>query len=100
MSSHGISSEDMKILKNILDSYNCVYVFGSRVKGSYKKFSDLDICLKKNISDYEYELLAEKFENSDLPFTVDVVEYCKVSDSFKKVIDKEAISFDAFTKLS
>ena len=64
-----------------------------RATGEAKKFSDLDLGLKEPISDYEYELLKEKFENSDLPFTVDIVEYDKVDDSFKKIIDKEAVPF-------
>jgi uncharacterized protein len=86
-----LSDNEFKIVKSILKDYKHSYVFGSRVTGKCKKFSDLDICLKDKISDYEYVLLQEKFEESDLPFTVDLVEYDKVSDSFKKIIDQESI---------
>ena len=90
----------MEILKTILASYPDVYVFGSRVKGTFKKFSDLDLCLKHKISDYDYELLAEKFEESDLPFTVDLVEYHRIDDAFKKVIDQEAVPLAEFLRWS
>ncbi len=86
-----LSQEELSIIKVILKNYKNVYVFGSRVTGKHKKFSDLDICLKDDISDYEYEILKEKFEKSDLLFKVDLVEYSKVKDSFKKVIDKGCV---------
>jgi len=86
-----VSEKELSIIKYILKDYSNVYVFGSRIKGTSKKLSDLDICLKDDISDYEYELLKEKFENSDLPFNVDIVEYNKISNSFKKVIDKDCV---------
>lgn len=88
-----VTKEELVIIKDILKNIPNTYLFGSRTTGKNKKFSDLDICLKKNISDYDYEILKEKFEKSDLPFSVDIVEYNKVSDAFKKVIDKECIKF-------
>ncbi|HBR70220.1 TPA: nucleotidyltransferase domain-containing protein [Candidatus Dependentiae bacterium] len=96
MKKHGISSEDIDILRTILKDYDQVYVFGSRAKGTQRPFSDLDICLKSDISDYEYELLKEKFEESDLPFTVDIIQYNKIDNSFKKRIDQELIPLAAF----
>ena len=91
---HGICKEDLQIIRDILIDYKNVCIFGSRAKGTYEKFSDLDICFKQDISDYEYEILKEKFENSDLPITVDIIQYNKVSDSFKKIIDKECVPLD------
>ncbi len=88
-----LSKEEFYIIKDILKDLSGIYLFGSRITGTSKKFSDLDVCLKTNISDYDYEILKEKFENSDLPFKVDLVEYNKVNDSFKKIIDKECIEF-------
>ena len=96
MKKHGISSEDIDILRTILKDYDQVYVFGSRAKGTQRPFSDLDICLKSDISDYEYELLKQKFEESDLPFTVDIIQYNKIDNSFKKRIDQELIPLAAF----
>jgi len=62
-------------VKSILKNYSKMVVFGSRIKGTSKRLSDLDVCLKDKILDSDYELLKEKFEKSDLPFKVDLVEY-------------------------
>jgi len=92
-----LTDKELSIIKKILEKYPNAIVFGSRIKETSKRFSDLDICIKDPISDYEYELLKEKFENSDLPFKVDIVEYKRVDDSFKKIIDEEGIGFSKFT---
>ncbi|MBU1007846.1 nucleotidyltransferase domain-containing protein [Candidatus Dependentiae bacterium] len=90
------SKQEAVILKEIFKNISNVYIFGSRVQGSHGKFSDLDICLKDTISASEYVLLEEKLENSDLPFSVDIIEYDKINDSFKKIIDQEGIPLDQF----
>lgn len=90
----GLNKQEKEIVKKILEKYKNTVIFGSRVKGTHLKFSDLDICLKEKTSDYEYELLKEKFEKSDLPFHVDIVEYDKTSDAFKKIIDQDGILID------
>ncbi len=87
-----LSQEELKIVREILKDRKDACIFGSRAKGTHKKLSDLDICLKNPISAYEYEILQEKLEESDLPFKVDIVEFDKISDSFKKIIDKKCIS--------
>ena len=91
-----LTEKEFLIIKNILKNYPDTIIFGSRIKGSSKKFSDLDICIKNKIKDYEHELLNEMFENSDLPFKVDVVLYNEVSDSFKKIINEEGIKLSDF----
>ncbi len=92
MIDHGLSPQELTIIHDILDSYKKVYIFGSRVKGTYKSFSDLDVCIKQPLLDYEVELLAEKFTESDLPFKVDLILYDEVDDNFKKRIDQEAVT--------
>lgn len=94
MINHGIAPEDLKIIHDILRSHEHVYVFGSRVKGTYQKFSDIDICIKDPISDYEASMLEDAFTESDLPFKVDVVLYHQVTPEFQKRIDQEAITLD------
>ena len=91
-----LTNKELSIVKEILEKYPNTIVFGSRIKGVSKRFSDLDVCIKDPISDYEYELLKEEFENSDLPFKVDIVEYKRVDNSFKKIIDEEGIEFSKF----
>ena len=96
MSIHGLKKEHLKSIKKILSDTKDVYIYGSRAKETYRKSSDLDICIKNNISGYQYELLKEKFEKSDLPFFVDIIEYNKVDNAFKNILDKEMVSFEDF----
>lgn len=87
-----LTVQEKKIIYDILKKYPKMQLFGSRIKGSSKQFSDLDVCIKDNLQDYEIQLLREAFENSRLPFKVDLVDYRRVDETFKKIIDDQAIS--------
>ena len=86
-----ISPHDLSIVKIILAKYRSAQLFGSRVKGTHGPFSDLDISLAEPLSLAERERLDEQFEQSDLPFKVDVVMYNKTDQSFQETIKKHAI---------
>lgn len=88
-----VTEKEFSIIKKILESYPDALIFGSRVKGTSKQFSDLDVCIKRAIKDYEHELLKEAFEKSDLPFKVDIILYHQVADSFKEIIDRDGVKF-------
>ena len=80
----------MKIIKNYTE--NCeVLVFGSRLKGTNKPFSDLDLAFicKEKLDLKKLSMLKLKFEESNLPYRVDIVDYNKTSKEFKKIIDAE-----------
>lgn len=64
-------------------------VFGSRVSGTAKASSDLDLAVVcEGRLDFDtLRLLREAFEESDLPFRVDVLDWHAVSDSFRRVIE-------------
>lgn len=81
-------SAELALVKDIMKQYPNTVVFGSRVKGTQKKYSDLDLAIKDPITGYNYVLLQEAFEESDLPFTVDLVEYDRCDDYFKQIIDQ------------
>jgi type I restriction enzyme S subunit len=86
-----LSSLELNIIQNILANIKNVIIFGSRIKGTSFPFSDLDICIKDKLSAVDFELLKEKFENSDLPFMVDLVEYDRADKTFQKIIDTQGI---------
>ena len=91
-----ITPDDYKILANLFQTLSCeVLVFGSRTKGTQQTFSDLDLCLKaKNpIELIDIAALKEALSDSDLQFTVDVIDYKSLSESFKKIIDNEGVGF-------
>lgn len=91
-----LSTEDYKIISEIFkDQPFEVLVFGSRAKGNHQKFSDLDLCLKANtpIDLSEMNRFRVSLSESNLPFTVDLVDYSDINNSLKNTIDKEAIDF-------
>lgn len=49
-----LEQKDFLLLKSILKKYPYTFqAYGSRVKGSHRKFSDLDLCVMELISDEE-----------------------------------------------
>jgi len=69
-----MSNQDKKILTQILSKYPYhFYAYGSRVKGTNRKFSDLDVCYQEEIPSYKLVEIEEELENSDLPFIVELV---------------------------
>ncbi|CAG8721015.1 6626_t:CDS:2 [Gigaspora margarita] len=49
------------------------YAYGSRVKGEARRLSDLDICYYDNIPLSTISEIKEEFEESNLPFEVELV---------------------------
>lgn len=91
-----VSKKQFKIIREILVGDYEVYFFGSRVKGTQHKFSDLDICLKakEEIPMQTIAELNEKFIESDLPFTIDLVDFCKIDNSFRESIKKQWVNLN------
>jgi uncharacterized protein len=67
-----------------------VYAFGSRVTGRARKFSDLDLALvPEQALDWRVlALLREEFEESDLPITVDLIDWTQAGPEFKKQVGR------------
>ncbi|MCL1947728.1 MAG: nucleotidyltransferase domain-containing protein [Chitinivibrionia bacterium] len=71
---------------------NCdVLAFGSRVAGTNRKYSDLDLAFilpdNEKMAAKQWSKLKYAFELSDLQFRVDIVDYNGCEDYFKKIID-------------
>ncbi|CAG8550836.1 6116_t:CDS:2 [Gigaspora margarita] len=65
---------DYQILRRILDKYPYqFYAYGSRVKGTARKYSDLDICYYDDIPSFILVQIEEDLEQSDLPFMIELV---------------------------
>lgn len=68
-----------------------VIAFGSRVKGTARQFSDLDVLLNAP-TPLSYAALAEAEEllaESDLPFSVDLLDKQRVTAEFLQRIEPE-----------
>ncbi len=65
-----------------------VRAFGSRVGGTPKPYSDLDLAVvaAARLDAEALRLLREDFEESDLPFRVDVLDWHAVGPEFRAVI--------------
>lgn len=78
----------LNILKSILSRYSSYnfYLFGSRITASIKPFFDIDLLYFDSIPNKEIMELEEALEESNIPYKVDLVEYNKCADEFKKII--------------
>ena len=56
-----------------------------------KKFSDLDLCYFDDIDTRILSSIEEDFEESDLLYKVDIVNFNNCSEDFKKIIKKDMI---------
>lgn len=70
-----------------------VWAFGSRVTGTLKPYSDLDLAV---ISDAPLPpaisaSLTDDFSESDLPWRVDVVDWATTSPAFKAIIARDKV---------
>jgi predicted nucleotidyltransferase len=89
---------EFKKVKDILSEYinfnECdVYLFGSRMKGTHRPDSDLDVLIvdKSTIQPKIVPVLEEAFENSDLPYKVDIVIKSRISDEFYNHIKPDLV---------
>ena len=89
-----LSPQHLQTVRAILDRHvpNCeVRAFGSRVSGPAKSYSDLDLAVvaPTKLNPDTLRHLKEAFEESDLPFRVDVLDWHETSAEFQKVIEKD-----------
>lgn len=70
-----------------------VWAFGSRVVGTAKDTSDLDLCvIGETPLPYEISaLLRQDFSESDIPYPVDVVDWATTSESFRTIIEQDKV---------
>jgi type I restriction enzyme S subunit len=70
-----------------------VRAFGSRVNDKATRFSDLDLIIMGE-DRLLYDTIADirdAFEESDLPFKVDILEWSAINDNFRQIIDQRYI---------
>ena len=87
------------ILARILSPDVRVWVFGSRAGGTPKPWSDLDLALEgpAPLPLPVMAELAEAFEESALPWKVDLVDRATVSEAFGRIIDAGKMAFPSET---
>ena len=93
-----IRPDHLRIVQDILREHLPpgvkVWVFGSRANWTTKDSSDLDLALEGE-SRLDLEIvntLEDAFEESSLPYTVDIVDIHRVSDRFRRIIESQKAS--------
>ena len=87
-----LAEKHKKIIQQILTKYPYkFYAYGSRVKGTAKKYSDLDLCYQEEIPWNILSNIWGDLEESDLPFKVDLVNWKHMSSDFQELISKDLI---------
>lgn len=93
-------------MKNVLSKYGEIekaLIFGSRARGNYKKTSDIDIAIfSHNITSTRLNLLRNDFDELDIIYTVDIVDFYKVSkEELKNSIMRDGIViFSKFSEIN
>ncbi|GIW60534.1 MAG: hypothetical protein KatS3mg087_1600 [Patescibacteria group bacterium] len=93
-----LTQEEKSLVRNIVYSVlkaseHQAFIFGSQATGMAQRSSDLDI----GIEGPELPLevigeLREKLEDSDLPYTVDIIDFSTVNQQFKNVAKNTIIT--------
>jgi len=91
---YGLSSKTLNTLNSILLKYQGIkqaIIYGSRAKGNYRRGSDIDLVLKTG-GDFSFtDLLriGNDFDDSDMPYFVDVLIYDNIANpELKAHIDR------------
>lgn len=82
-----------RILHDVLPKDTAVWVFGSRAKWTTGRASDLDLAVDagRPLTRREEAGLSDQFEQSDIPYKVDVVDWHGISSSFRRAIEKDRV---------
>lgn len=70
-----------------------VWVFGSRARGDYKQFSDVDVLYssQNGISLGDLAFIREAIEESNFPYKVDLVALSDIAESYRTQILSERV---------
>jgi predicted nucleotidyltransferase len=62
------------------------FIYGSRAKGTNFRWSDVDIGIlgEQQVPTMTYSHMEEAFEESNIPYVVELVDFFKVNPEFKK----------------
>ena len=91
-----LSPEHLRMVREVLAHWlpdAQVLAFGSRVSGTARKFSDLDLAIVSS-TPLDWRLLGkvrDAFEDSDLPICVDVIDWGQTDDAFKALVEAQGM---------
>ena len=95
-----LEHEYLEQIRELIKNYYpkaLIWAYGSRVYGNERTAhsgSDLDLCVKDfGHEDGDIFELREAFNESNIPFLIDIFEYDRLPNSFQEEISKKYIVF-------
>lgn len=91
-----LSQRELKEVRKILQQHipACsVWAFGSRITGKARKYSDLDLVIMTEtpLTLADKADLTAAFDEADLKFKVDIVDWAAISPEFRIIIEKDKV---------
>ena len=90
-------SEDFlkELLKQNLPADSRFFLFGSRAMGDYSKSSDIDIgVMSENLDKKTIFKIKEIIDESFVPFKVDIIDFSKADENFKREALKRIVQWN------
>lgn len=86
-----VTEHERALIEALLETYvpECeIRVFGSRLSGNHKEYSDLDLAIvgSAKLPSGVIARLKESFAESVIPFRVDILDWHAISKEFQSVI--------------
>lgn len=80
---YGLTNQQLAAIKQVFASVpevSAAILYGSRARGDYKPYSDLDITLQGNLTHAHLADLEGKLDDLYLPFFIDLSDMSKISN--------------------
>ncbi|MBC7386946.1 MAG: nucleotidyltransferase domain-containing protein [Cryobacterium sp.] len=92
----GWTQQEGDYLTSVISAYFpnvTISFFGSRVGDKFKETSDLDVCLKADVplDLSKWSQLESDLSQSSLPYKVDLLDWSRITDDFRKVISAKSV---------
>ena len=93
----GLEERHLNFIKETLKKYITnsdakFYIFGSRARGKFREYSDVDIAIDcPDLTSTTKSRLELEFENSTFPYEVDIVDLNNITETFKNIIKSDLV---------
>ena len=92
-----MTTQTLSDLRSILEEYlpeSEVFLVGSRARGTSKRYADIDLLLTRppRLSKEHRALIKSAFEESNIPYRVDLIEADDLTESFRERLMGDAES--------
>jgi len=95
MNDIGISENALREIAKVFDGYDKIeyaILYGSRAKGNFAPYSDIDIALGGNLTPLEAEEIICRLDELPFAYTFDVVAYDSIKNySLREHIDRVGV---------